>query len=154
MTGEDARPPGGGGSPPDGKWSYFETEADIGVQGWGPTLPACFRQCALGVFNLMVPLEAVVPAESRELGAQGETPEALLVNWINELLYLHDVEGFAVRDVEMPRIEGGRLHTRLTGEPFDPERHPRGILVKAATFHQLTLVRDPGRVTARVVLDI
>lgn len=140
-------------SPAEG-WSYFETEADVGVQGWGPTLAACFRQCALGVFNLIVPLEAVVPAESREVGAQGETPEALLVNWINELLYLHDVEGFAVRDVEMPRTEGPRIHARLTGEPVDPQRHPRGILVKAATFHQLALVADAGRVTGRFVLDI
>jgi SHS2 domain-containing protein len=162
MTIVGVPPPGGGGqggsgwdSPPDDDgYSYFETEADVGVQGWGVTLAACFRQCALAVFNLMVPLDAVAPAESREVAAQAETPEALLVSWINELLYLHDVEGFAVRDVEMPRIEGARIHARLTGETVDPQRHPRGILVKAATFHQLALVTDPGRVTGRVVLDI
>src|SRR5262249_21688008 len=74
-------------------WEHFEVEADIGVHAWGPTLEACFRQCALGVFALIVPLEAVTPAETREVGAQAEGPEALLVAWINELLYLHDVEG-------------------------------------------------------------
>ncbi|HEV8675361.1 MAG TPA: archease [Methylomirabilota bacterium] len=138
---------------PEG-FEYFEVAADVGVHAWGPTLEACFRQCALGMFNLMVPLDAVAPAESREVGAQGETPELLLVNWLNDLLYLHDVEGFAVRDVAALRFEGPRVHAELTGEPVDPARHPRGVLVKAATFHQLALVREPGRTSVRLVLDI
>jgi protein archease len=135
-------------------WEYFEVEADVGVHAWGPTIEACFRQCALAVFDLIVPLRAVAPAESREVMAQGETPETLLVAWINELLYLHDVEGFALSDVEAPRVEADRVHARLTGEPIDPARHPRGIQVKAATFHQLALERAPGRVDARLVVDI
>ncbi len=135
-------------------WEHFEVEADVGVRAWGPTLEACFRQCALGVFTLIVPLEAVAPVEAREVSAQAETPEALLVSWINELLYLHEVEGFAVRDVAEPRIERTRAHGSLTGEPMDAARHPRGIQVKAATFHQLALDLKPGRVSARLVLDI
>ncbi len=138
---------------PEG-WEYFEVAADVGVRAWGTTLEACFRQCALAVFNLIVPLDAVVPVERREVGAQGESPEILLVNWVNELLYLHDVEGFAVRDVEPGRIDGGRVHAVLVGEPVDPARHPRGIQVKAATFHDLELVQEPRRVSARLVLDI
>ncbi len=135
-------------------YEYFEVTADVGVHAWGPSLEACFRQGALGMFDLMVPLTAVAPEESREVSAQGETPEALLVNWLNELLFLHDVEGFAVRDVTVSPIEGRRLHAILAGEPVDPARHPRGVLVKAATFHQLAVERAPGRVSARVVLDI
>jgi SHS2 domain-containing protein len=135
-------------------WEHFEVAADVGVHAWGPTLAACFRQCALGVFDLIVPLDAVVPAERREVAAQGESPEALLVNWVNELLYLHEVEGFAVRDVEPPRIEGLRLHGGVSGEPLDPARHPRGALVKAATFHALVLETGPERVSVRLVLDI
>lgn len=135
-------------------WEYFEVEADVGVHAWGPTLEACFRQCALAVFDLIVPLGAVAPAESREVMAQGEPPEALLVAWINELLYLHDVEGFTLHEVETVQLEGNRVHGRLSGEPVDLARHPRGILVKAATFHELALEQAPGRVEARVVLDI
>ena len=135
-------------------WEHFEVAADVGVHAWGPTLPACFRQCALGVFDLIVPLAAVVPVERREAAAQGDSPEALLVNWVNELLYLHEVEGFAVRDVEPPRIDGLRLHGVVSGEPLDPARHPRGALVKAATFHGLAVETGPGRVSVRLVLDI
>jgi SHS2 domain-containing protein len=140
-------------SAPEG-FDYFEVAADVGVHAWAPTLEGCWRQCALGMFNLMVPLDAVAAAESREVGSQGESLELLLVNWLNDLLYLHDVEGFAVRDVTTLRVEGDRVHATLTGEAVDPERHPRGVLVKAATLHQLAVVREPERTGARVVLDV
>jgi len=141
-------------SPPDQGFEYFEVAADVGVHAWAPDVPGCFRQCALGVFNLIVPLEAVEPVELREAAAQGETPEALLVNWINECLYLHDIEGFVLRDLDRPRVDGTRIHAFLRGESVDPERHPRGILVKAATFHELEVIQEPGRVGVRLVLDI
>lgn len=142
-----------GDSPREG-WEYFEVAAAVGVRAWGPDLPGCFRQCALAVFNLIVPLRAVRPAEERETAAQGETDEALLVAWINECLYLHDIEGFVASEVGAPQVAGGRLHARLLGEPVDPTRHPRGTLVKAATFHGLRVVREPGRVSVGLVLDV
>ena len=141
--------------PGEAGWECFEVAADVGVHAWGPDLASCFRQAALAVFHLIVPLDAVRPLEHREVSAQGDGPEALLVNWLNELLYLHDIEGFVVHDVEGPEVvDGRRLHARLAGEPVDPTRHPAGILVKAATFHQLAVITEPDRVRARVVLDI
>ena len=133
---------------------HFEVAADVGVEAWGPTVEACFRQCALGMSGLMVPVAAVAPVEAREVLAQGESLEALLVSWLNELIYLHDVEGFVLHDVVAARLDGLRLHATVSGEGVDPARHPRGVLVKAATFHQLALEREPGRVRARVILDI
>lgn len=135
-------------------FEYFEVVADVGVRGWAPDLPGCFRQVALGVVNLVVPLELVLPAESREVSAQGESLEALLAGWINEILFLQDVEGFAVREVARPDILGRRIHAELQGERLDPTRHAGGTVVKAATFHQLAVVQEPGRVTARLILDI
>jgi SHS2 domain-containing protein len=138
---------------PEG-YEYFDVEADVGVAAWGVDLPGCLRQCALGVFNLIVPTEAVRAAETREVAARGASLEALLVDWLNECLYLHDLEGFVVSDVERPAVSATGLHARLHGEAVDPGRHPRGTVVKAATFHGLELREGPERVSARVVLDI
>jgi SHS2 domain-containing protein len=139
---------------PEG-WEHFEVVADIGVHAWGPDLAACFRQAALGVFQLVVPPAAVAPREHREVSARGDGPEALLVDWLNELLYLHEIEGFAVHDVAaLELVDGVGLHARVLGEPIDPTRHPIGIQVKAATFHQLAVIRQADRVDARVVLDV
>ena len=138
---------------PEG-YEYFDVAADVGVSAWGQDVPECLRQCALGVFNLIVPTDAVQPAESREVAARGGSIEALLVDWLNECLYVHDVEGFVVSDVARPEVTPTGVHALLRGELVDPARHPRGTLVKAATFHGLEVKREPGRVSARVVLDI
>ena len=138
---------------PEG-YEYFDVAADVGVSAWGQDVPECLRQCALGVFNLIVPTDAVQPAESREVAARGGSIERLLVDWLNECLYVHDVEGFVVADVTRPEITPTGVHAVLRGEPFDLARHPRGTLVKAATLHGLEVKREPGRVRARVVLDI
>lgn len=138
----------------DEGYEYFDVAADVGVHAWGETLAGCFRQCALGMFDLIVPTRAVTPVEIREVAARGNGVEALLVNWLNECLYLHDLEGFVVHDLETPGVAGTGVHGILRGEPVDPARHPRGTVVKAATFHGLEVAETPGRVTARVILDI
>jgi SHS2 domain-containing protein len=135
-------------------YEYFDVAADVGVAGWGRDPAECLRQCALGVFNLIVPIDAVQALESREVAARGTPLETLLVNWLNECLYLHELEGFAVADITRPEITAAGVHGVLRGEPIDPSRHPRGTVVKAATFHGLELRQEPDRVTGRVVLDI
>ena len=135
-------------------YEYFNVAADVGVHAWGETLPACLRQCALGVFELIVPTRAVEPVETREVAARGAAVEVLLVNWLNECLYVHELEGFVVHDVEMPEVSGTGLHSVLHGEPVDPARHPRGTPVKAATFRSLEVVESPGGTAARFILNI
>jgi len=140
--------------PGDAGFEYFEVAADVGIRAWGPDVRAAFCQCALGVFNLMVSLPEVEARETREVRASGEGYEPLLVNWINELLYLHDTEGFLVRRVELPALDASGLRSLLHGELLDPARHRPGLLVKAATFHQLAVTEEPGRFVARLIVDV
>lgn len=135
-------------------FEYFEVTADVGIRAWGPDARAAFCQCALGVFNLMVSLPEVEAREAREVRASGEGYEPLLVNWINELLYLHDTEGFLARRVEIPAFDASGLRSLLHGEPLDPARHHPGLLVKAATFHQLAVTEEAGRFVVRLIVDV
>jgi len=102
------------------------------VIGRGATLPEAFAQVALGVFSLLTDPASVEERDAREVRAHGIVPEALLVNWLNECLYLLDVEGFVPRRVEFtifaldaaaPGGEPLRLYCRLHGEDRDPARH-------------------------------
>ena len=135
-------------------YDYFDVTADVGVSACGPTLPEAFAQAALGVFALMVDPPSVEPRESREVRAQGDTREALLVNWLNECLYVHDIEGFVVNRIEVLLFEATKVHALLWGEEVDPKRHRVGTIVKAATFHDLQIRQTDGGWEIRVVLDI
>ncbi|MBI3624827.1 MAG: archease [Candidatus Rokubacteria bacterium] len=135
-------------------YDYFDVAADVGVKAWGSTLSEAFAQAALGVFALIVDPESAEPRESREVRAQGETREALLVNWLNECLYVHDIEAFVVNRIEFLVFEPTRVHACLWGEDLNPGRHRLGTVVKAATFHQVQVRETDGRWEIRVVLDV
>lgn len=135
-------------------WEYFDVEADVGVTAWGPTLADAFAQAALGTLALLVAPEGVEEREHREARAQGDSLESLLVNWIDACLYVHEIEGFAVRRVEVIRLEHGLVHGLLHGEPIDPARHRLGTVVKAATRHRLRVAEAPGRAEVSLILDV
>ncbi len=135
-------------------FDYFDVSADVGVTAWGATFAEAAAALARGVFNLIVPLRAVEPKEAREVAVEGNDEAALLVNWINELLYLHDLERWLLARAEVGKCAPPTLSARVVGEHFNPSRHPRGTLVKAATYHDLSILRGPDGVTLRMVLDV
>jgi SHS2 domain-containing protein len=135
-------------------WEHFEVEADVGVRGWGPTRADAFAQVTLGVFALLVSPDQLRPAERREVRAQADGPESLLVAWIDECLYVHDVEGFVAQSVEMTVCTDTLAHGVLHGEPVDPARHQLGTVVKGATHHQVAVVVSDAVHEARIIVDV
>ena len=138
----------------DAGWEQFPVEADVGIRGWGPTRAEAFARTTLGVLALVVDPAEVQPVERREVRAQGVGPEMLLASWISECLYVHEIEGFAVRDVEMTVCTDTMAHGLLAGELLDTARHRRGAGVKAVTMHGLAVERRPDRHEARVVVAV
>jgi SHS2 domain-containing protein len=132
----------------------FEVEADVGVRAWGPSRATAFAEAALGVLALIVDPESVNPRESREVRAQADTPETLLVAWVDECLYVHEIEGFVAREVEVTEYSDSVVHGRLLGEPLDPGRHRLGTVVKAATLHGVSVKVDGTRHEVRIIVDV
>jgi protein archease len=137
-----------------GGWEHFEVEADVGVRGWGRTRADAFAQVTLGVCALLVSPEQLEPRERREVRAQAEAPESLLVTWIDECLYVHEIEGFVARSVEMTVCTDTLAHGVLHGEPVDPGRHRVGTVVKGATYHQVRVGIRDGVHEARIIVDV
>jgi len=135
-------------------WEHFDVEADVGVRGWGATRGEAFAQATLGVFALLVGPDEVQAPERREVRAQAEGPQALLVAWIDECLYVHEIEGFVARSVEMTVCSDTLAHGVLHGEPLDLDRHRVGTLVKGATYHRVAVEERSGRHEVRVIVDV
>jgi SHS2 domain-containing protein len=132
-------------------WERFDAEADPGVRGWGATRGEAFAQAAQGVFALLVGPDEVQARERREVRAQAEGPEALLAAWIDECLYVHEVEGFVARSVDMSHCTDTLAHGVLHGEPLDPARHRVGTAVSGAVSHRATVDVREGRHEACIV---
>jgi SHS2 domain-containing protein len=135
-------------------WEHFETEADVGVRAWAATRADAFAQAALGVFALIVRPEEVEARERREVRAQADSRERLLIGWINECLYVHEIEGFVVRRVDVDACSDTVIHGVLHGEEMDISRHRPGTIVKAATLHRVVVAESSGRHEVEIIVDV
>jgi SHS2 domain-containing protein len=132
----------------------LEHTADVGFEAFGSTREEAFVNAARALTYLIVDLEAIDPREEVSVQVQGTDPESLLVNWLSELLYLHDAEGWLFRDFEILNLQDDSLSALACGEKFHRSRHQAKLLVKAITYHQLALERIPEGWRAQVYVDI
>lgn len=75
---------------------------------------------------------------------------SLLVDWLNELVYLADVDGFVPERIERLSLQGAALEATVGGRL---EAEPTS-LVKAATLTGAVFAQHGPRWQARVVLDV
>jgi SHS2 domain-containing protein len=134
-------------------FEVFDHTADVGVRAWGPDLPAAFAQAARGLFSLLVPLAAIRETTARAVAVEASDLESLLVAWLDELLFVFETEGLVFARFAVALPSPTTLTATAHGELFDPERHRGGVVVKATTYHQITVAAGPPA-RVQVILDI
>jgi SHS2 domain-containing protein len=132
----------------------FEHTADIGLIARGRTLAEVFEHAADGLVDLTVDPEGLGEDTQKQVTVAARDREALLVAWLNELLYLLDTARFLPRRSQITTIDDTHLAADLTGGTVDPTRHAVRRMIKAATYHGLSLRRVNDLWEARVILDL
>lgn len=132
----------------------LEHTADVGFEAFGATREEVFANAARALMDLIVDLETIEISGSVALEVHGPDPESVLVNWLSELLFLHDAERWLFRDFEIQDLQDHSLSALARGEKFQPARHQAKMLVKAITYHQLALEKAPRGWRAQVYVDI
>ncbi len=136
--------------PPEAGHELLEHTADLGVRAHGATLEELFEQATLGLAEVLGawrPGGGEVLPVAVEAGDRG----GLLVDWLNEVVYVQEVRGASLAAVDVERVADGRAAGSLTLAPEPPSG---GIYVKAVTYHQLKVERRAGGWLAEVYLDV
>jgi SHS2 domain-containing protein len=132
----------------------LEHTSDVGFEAFGSSREEAFSNAALALTSLIVDLETIALREPMVLTVTGADPESLLVNWLEEVLYHWDAEGWLLRYFTIEFCAEGELKACARGEKFDPERHAVKLLVKAVTYHQLVFEGGTHGWRAQVFVDI
>lgn len=137
----------------DRPWRLLEHTADIRLEVRGATIEDLFVNAALGLAALLAEYREVEPHREEDLLLEAETIDDLLVDWLRELLYLHETTGFVFLHAAGLELTGTAVKARVLGREMDPEEVPPSV-IKAVTYHDVSVERtDRGYVT-RVVFDI
>ncbi len=91
-------------------YEVFEHTTDVGLHASGATLRELFAHVAEGMESLLVPPEQVRAQVRREIRVEGHDAVSLLINWLNELIFLFDTEYLIFRHFEIDDLSEMRLH--------------------------------------------
>lgn len=124
--------------------------ADRALEVWGKELPDLFAGAARGMYSLMADLNGLAATNWRELRLEGWDAESLLVDWLNEMLFLTETEGLLFVDCQIESLTNTEL-VALVGGVLSPVTMAH---IKAATFHDLALVEGPDGWSTVLTLDV
>ncbi|RMG03562.1 MAG: archease [Nitrospirae bacterium] len=138
----------------ENEFEILDISGDVGIRVSGKSLEEIFKRSALGLYSLITETGSVNPSESIDVKVYSESLEGLVVGWLNELIFQFDANGFIGKELDIETLNENRVEAVVRGEKFDPDRHERGLLLKAATYHNLTLEKKNGLWNLEVIFDI
>lgn len=135
-----------------GDFEILEHTADIGLRARGLNLEETFEQATRG-FAEIAGIWAPAGGDEVAIDVTSGDLEALLVEWLSEVLYLHETRDAALAGVELASVDDGRATGTLTLTPLGKEPS-EGVPIKAITYHQLKIERTSDGYSAEVFFDI
>jgi len=132
---------------------YIDHDADAGLDISADNPVEIFRGAALGMLDLIIHRDMVESRTSRIIHAASKNKDLLLVEFLSELLYLVQVEHFAVTDVQIGNLENDTIIAEATGHKDIPQSYIKRE-IKDVTYHQLKFEKLDIKWKARVIFDL
>ena len=139
--------------PMDKDFEIVNHTADVGVIAYGANINQAFANAAKALFSLIAELDNVEEVLHRDIELLAPDQESLLVDWLNELIYLFDTEHIIFKRFDITELNDTQLKARSYGEKVDSLKHILKIGIKAATYHMLKVDKTNG-CKVQVLFDI
>lgn len=133
-------------------FEILEHTADVGVRATAETLEEVFVQATRGLADI-AGIGCNEAGERVRVELDGDDPAALLVDWLSEVLWLHDSRDALLGGVHVEQVDGTGVRGWVTLVPRG-ERIAEGTQVKAITYHRLRVAAGDEGWTAEVYLDV
>jgi len=131
---------------------FIEVEhtADWSIRVHGATLPDLFVNAATGMYSLVADLPSITLSIERAIEVKGVDAEALLVNWLNELIYHTEMDGEVFCEFHIESFEPTQLRATVgAGRGIELKKQ-----IKAVTFHNLQIVLTNEGYEVTLVFDV
>lgn len=139
-------------------FSYMDHTGDIGIDLDSATFEDLLADASRAFVDILTDPSLIVERETVELAVRAPNPTDLLLDWLEELLFLFDTRGLIgqPKELAVTNNDDGELclEALISGEEIDPARHPVHIQIKAVTYHCLEVKQEGERWLGRVIFDI
>ena len=129
------------------RWLDHTSERELWIEDESPK--AVLGEAAIALGDLLREHRRGEPVTHAVRIRSADLP-ALLVEWLEELVYLAETDGFVPERVTEMDLADGAVEAVVAGQRAEPQ-----TLVKGVTYHRLEFAEDGENAWhARVVLDV
>jgi SHS2 domain-containing protein len=131
-------------------WAEHVGELELWIEA--PTREAVLADGLRALGALLADDEDAVAdaqTEAHEIALEGDDLPVLLADWLAELAFLAETEGFVPEAVDELVLSADGLRARVRGRRAAPPH-----LVKAVTYHRLAFAPHEGGWRATALLDV
>lgn len=131
------------------RYEEIDHTADWAFRAYGNDLKELYQNAAYALFAL----EGALDAQStltRQVRVEGVDREAVLVNWLSELLFLQETQHETFQKFDVTALSETALEATIAGAVASP----RTRFIKAITYHGLEITQTPDGWQATIVVDV
>ena len=127
----------------------LEHVADVALRAYGRDWGELLVNAAVGMFSLIAHADDAPLSSEHHISLAAQDCETLLVDWLGELLYLHEMEGEVYVEFEMLTTSPTSLRTIARGtDQWSPV-----TAIKAVTFNDLQISSTDSGLAVTIVFD-
>lgn len=132
--------------------------ADMCFRAFGNTLEEAFANAGFALFDIICDANQVKPEITEEVKVESEDLQALLFDFLSELLYLHDTKSLLFSEfdvkIEKPKIKTDKymLSAKARGQAMNGVELRNQV--KAITYHLMEIKEENGKWIVQVILDL
>ena len=138
------------------RFIFLDHTADAKFQAYGKDLAEAFTNAAIAMYTILLEPEKVKPVIKKDIELCAKRKESLLYDFLEELLFFLDVDGFLLSDITDLRIteekEGFCLKCTAIGD------HYKGYDVKgnikSITYNDMFIKQEKDKVILQAVVDL
>ena len=134
------------------KFSLIEHTADIGIKIQGNNLEELFESGFYGVLSI-VAKRRPPESESKVVELTAPDKESMLVDFLNEILYLVNIENWLPAKIVELNIDENNLKSVISGKKFSSTDIIK-TEIKAATYHNINIKKNVDIWETNVIFDL
>lgn len=138
------------------RFEFLEHTADTKIRAYGKSLEDAFVSVVIATTQVMTDVNKVYCVESKSINVESKTEKSLLYDFLDEILFLFDTEGFLAASVDDLVIEKNgkyKLSCIIKGD-FASNGYDVHTAIKAITYSEMEITKSDKGVVIQIVHDL
>ena len=147
MNPKDENPP---------KFEYLPKTADSRFRAFGSSIEELFINSAIAMINIMIDYKKIKRKKAKKIQVSSESLDKLLIKFLEEILFVLDVDGFLTGEIKSLRIKKDgkdyKLNAVLLGDD-NIKDYEMSSGIKAVTYNDFVFKKTKEGFIAEITLD-